>query len=323
MSTENWVEKYRPATLDDIVGNVLIITRLKGLVSTNHLQNLIFVGPSGIAKTTSAICLANHFLKTRENIEEGLLEINASDDRSLIKLTQKLDKWCEKKFTLTQSPKIIILDEADNLPTSTQDMIATKMAFYRETTAWILIVNDLKNLIATFYNLCVIERFQPISHVDMEKRIFFILKNENLTIQKEGERKGIKLLLAYSKPQGDLRTLINHLETIYVTYKEMSDKIVEIYLPKPIELLCKEIFDSCLLQKNPVVSIKMYQNFIEPKHLMLSDILKHFEDLTATLNKVQKLKFEQIIMNMKEKFGKGCCTHLQIYSILTQFCLVK
>lgn len=74
-----WVEKYRPTSLDDIVGNVETVERLKIIARDGNLPNLIIAGPPGCGKTTSVLCLAHGMLG--DDYKEAVLELNASDDR--------------------------------------------------------------------------------------------------------------------------------------------------------------------------------------------------------------------------------------------------
>ena len=53
-----WIEKYRPKTLDDVAGQQAIIERLKAYAKTKNVPHLIFAGPAGTGKTTSALSLA-------------------------------------------------------------------------------------------------------------------------------------------------------------------------------------------------------------------------------------------------------------------------
>lgn len=64
------VEKYRPVTLDDVVGkfsirptyfclgNVYAVDQLKSIVKFGNMPNLILVGPPGTGKTSSVMCMA-------------------------------------------------------------------------------------------------------------------------------------------------------------------------------------------------------------------------------------------------------------------------
>jgi replication factor C subunit 2/4 len=45
-----WVEKYRPMTLDQVVGNEDTITRLQAIAQDGNMPNLILCGPPGTGK---------------------------------------------------------------------------------------------------------------------------------------------------------------------------------------------------------------------------------------------------------------------------------
>jgi replication factor C subunit 2/4 len=76
-----WVEKYRPLLLKDIVGNEDTVSRLQVIAKQGNMPNIILSGSPGIGKTTSILCLAHELLGP--NYKEGVLELNASDDRGI------------------------------------------------------------------------------------------------------------------------------------------------------------------------------------------------------------------------------------------------
>jgi Cdc6-like AAA superfamily ATPase len=73
------VEKYRPAFLDDIVGNTETVERLKIIAKDGNMPHVIISGMPGIGKTTSILCLARQLLGSA--YKEAVLELNASDER--------------------------------------------------------------------------------------------------------------------------------------------------------------------------------------------------------------------------------------------------
>jgi len=91
------VEKYRPMTLKDVVGNEETVSRLQVFAKQGNLPNIIIAvgfrfsmewffnvvvctqGSPGIGKTTSILCLAREMLGSA--FGQAVLELNASNDR--------------------------------------------------------------------------------------------------------------------------------------------------------------------------------------------------------------------------------------------------
>src|SRR5688572_31522409 len=77
-----WVEKYRPRTLADVVGQEETVERLKAYVQAGSIPHLMFAGPPGTGKTTSSIALARD-LFGEDGWKGRYLELNASDERAI------------------------------------------------------------------------------------------------------------------------------------------------------------------------------------------------------------------------------------------------
>lgn len=56
-----WVEKYRPRTLDDVVGNDDTLVRLRAIAIDGNMPNLILCGPPGTGKVCVIIFLNRLF----------------------------------------------------------------------------------------------------------------------------------------------------------------------------------------------------------------------------------------------------------------------
>lgn len=76
-----FIEKYRPRTLNDVVGNEETVSRLRAIAETGNLPNLILSGPPGSGKTTSVHALARQLLGS--HYKDAVLELNASDSRGI------------------------------------------------------------------------------------------------------------------------------------------------------------------------------------------------------------------------------------------------
>src|SRR5206468_924563 len=115
---ELWVEKYRPKSLDEVVGQEEIVERLQAYAKTGNLPHLVFAGPAGTGKTTCAIALARDMFG--ENWRQNYFELNSSDERGIDTVRTKVKEIARLAPFGGTNFKIIFLDEADNLTADAQ-----------------------------------------------------------------------------------------------------------------------------------------------------------------------------------------------------------
>jgi replication factor C subunit 2/4 len=89
------------------------VERLRVIARDGNMPHLIISGMPGIGKTTSILCLARQLLGPAA-YREAVLELNASDERGIDVVRNRIKTFAQKKVTLPDGRhKIIILDEAD------------------------------------------------------------------------------------------------------------------------------------------------------------------------------------------------------------------
>src|SRR3989344_8752517 len=129
--SEIWTEKYRPSVCENVVGQQEILKRVQALVKSMNIPHLLFAGPAGIGKSTLALIIVKDLFK--EKWKENYLELNASDERGIDVVRQKVKDFARTKSIGNVSFKVIFLDEADALTKEAQQALRRTMENYSNT----------------------------------------------------------------------------------------------------------------------------------------------------------------------------------------------
>ncbi|HEY4679838.1 MAG TPA: replication factor C small subunit [Nitrosarchaeum sp.] len=205
LSTGMWVEKYRPSKLSEIVNQTEIIGSLEALIKDpTDMPHLMFSGSAGVGKTTTALCIARQILG--EYSKDYTLELNASDERGIGMVREKVKKFSRYAGMVEVPFKIIILDEADEMTSDAQTALRRIIEDTAKYCRFILIANNISKIIEPIQSRCATFKFTSIPEEDMINHLENIAKKEKV----KTDKKGLKAIYDYS--EGDLRHAINLMQ---------------------------------------------------------------------------------------------------------------
>mmetsp|Transcript_2446 Transcript_2446/g.4938 ORF Transcript_2446/g.4938 Transcript_2446/m.4938 type:complete len:320 (+) Transcript_2446:17-976(+) len=214
-----WLEKYRPIKFEDVVGNIGAVGILKAHAADGTFPHLLLSGPPGCGKTTVVHCLAREHLG--EHYETGCIELNASDDRGIDVVREKIKGFAQQKVTLPEGKlKVIILDEADSMTGAAQQAMRRTMEIFSQTTRFALACNISSKIIEPIQSRCAILRFSRIADEDLVERLKYVLEKEGAPY----DQSGLDALIFSA--EGDMRNVLNGAQSTFNAFGTITKETV-------------------------------------------------------------------------------------------------
>ena len=214
---EVWIEKYRPESLADVKGHENITERLESYISRNDLPHLLFAGPAGTGKTTSAVAIAKQLYG--DEWQENFLELNASDQRGIDVVRDRIKSFARSSFG-GHDYRIIFLDEADALTSDAQSALRRTMEQFPNNPRFILSCNYSSQIIDPIQSRCAVFRFSPLGDDAVAEQVREIAETEGIEVTDDGVD-----ALVYAA-DGDMRKAINGLQAAAVMGDVVDEEAV-------------------------------------------------------------------------------------------------
>jgi replication factor C small subunit len=312
---EMWIEKYRPKSLKDVVGQKDIVDRLQAYARSGNLPHLMFAGPAGTGKTTCALALAREMWG--ESWRDNFIELNASDERGIDVVRGKIKEFARTSPIGGASFKIIFLDEADALTSDAQSALRRTMERYSRICRFILSCNYSSKIIEPIQSRCAVFRFRPLRSEDIRKYLERIAKVEKLEVTDEAFEALVHVA------GGDMRKGVNSLQvaaslgekvTIEVVYQTTSTA-----RPEEIkELLTTALKGDFMAARNLLDEI-MIQYGLSGEDI-IRQIHKSFFELNVP--DIEKVKLIDKTGEVEFRIVEGANERIQLEALLAYLVLV-
>jgi DNA polymerase III delta prime subunit len=192
-----WVEKYRPDTLDNYIGNEHLKSKVKRYIDDQDVPHLLLYGRAGTGKTTLAKLVV-------KNIECDYLYINASDENNIDTVRFKI-----RAFASTvgfKDLKVVILDECDYLTPNAQAALRNVMETFSKHCRFILTCNYVERVIDPIQSRCQSYKITPPKKSDVARHVVNILDMETVNYDLDD----VATLITAGYP--DIRRVLNSMQ---------------------------------------------------------------------------------------------------------------
>jgi DNA polymerase III delta prime subunit len=215
-----WVEKYRPQNIDDCILPDALKKTFKDYVAQGQLPHMLLCGTAGIGKTTIAKALCNE-------IGAEYIILNGSDTGGHIDTLRTTIKGFATSVSLTDSKKVVILDEADYLQAnSTQPALRNYMEEFSANCRFIFTCNYKNKIIEPLHSRCAVVEFK-IETKDKQQIAAQFFKRATQILKQEGVEFDPKVVAELvTKHFPDWRRVLNELQRYSVSGKIDSGILV-------------------------------------------------------------------------------------------------
>jgi replication factor C small subunit len=301
-----WVDKYRPKSFTNIVGQEHIKTQLEKIVSSKNLPNLLFSGPAGTGKSSTAEVIAREVYG--DAWEGNLIALNAADaferGKKYLATTKPFSRFYNNNKGLLDNFKhvvngiasvtpfdaeyrILFINDADALTIDAQQALRRIIERYNRTCKFILSTTRLSSVIVPIRSRCLNVPFRSLE----DNVVFDYLKK---IAGLEGSHASDELISAVIHlSSGDLRKSLTILQIALVNERSADDLIAVYELSNIIRAPEIQSLLELSLNNEPLQAIKVLDALLLENGLngqeIIAQLRRNVRSIGLSQNSVAKI----------------------------------
>lgn len=247
------------------------------------------------------------------------MELNASDDRGIDVVRNKIKSFAQQKVSLPPGcHKIVILDEADSMTTGAQQALRRTMEIFSNTTRFALACNQSSKIIEPIQSRCAIVRFSKLNDKELLQRLTHVSQAESVAYTPDG------LEAVVFTADGDMRQALNNLQATANGFGLVNQENVFRVCDQPHPLLVSNIVKHCTEARidDAYEGMRVLCDMGYSANDIITILFRVVRNY-ASMNEFLKLEFIKTIGFCHMRIVDGVDSRLQLSGLLADLCALS
>lgn len=327
-----WTTDCAPQSIEEVIGNQKVCKVLQQYLDSGQIPNIILTGNHGTCKRTFARLVAHAYLG--DECKKGCLPIDGAIYRGKdviacnnVKKANEKSQMANKNvlefartvITLHEGrKKLVVIYNFEDMTLDAQNALRRIIETHESTTRFILICNNLDNIIEAIQSRCVPLITNLLDTEESQELISSLRERHGLP---ELDHEIVRIITMLSA--GDMKKIINYTQTVSAVDDVSIDTFHRIFNIPPIKVLEQILIDT--QQKDTQERVIERLTFLMDQGYTYCDILEMLSKILAYTDilpdEIKFLFLERIAVYYYQMTQQ---THpVQLYALFSEFCQIS